>query len=107
MSLVLIIECRQRASNVDPYLRESRLASFAQPVREAWQDEQFRHLSSSFEGFCTLLGLQSVGPYMQARQAQKLEDWTEVGLDSDGKQIQEEMTKKFQVRTYPESLFGF
>lgn len=73
------------------------MVSFAQPVREAWQDEEFRHLSSSFEGFCTLLGLQSVGPYMQTRQAQKLEDWTEVALDNDGKQIQEEMTKKFQV----------
>lgn len=44
-----------------------------------------------------MLGIQSVGPYMQARQAQKLEDWTEVPLDSDGKQIQEEMTRKFQV----------
>lgn len=68
-----------------------------QPVREAWQDEELRRLSSSFEGFCTLLGLQSVGPYMLAKQAQKLEDWTEVPLDGDGKQIQEEMTKKFQV----------
>lgn len=38
-----------------------------------------------------------MGPYMLAKQAQKLEDWTKVPLDSDGKQIQEEMTKKFQV----------
>ena len=34
---------------------------------------------------------------MHAKQAQKLEDWTEVPLDGHGKQIQEEMTKKFQV----------
>ena len=42
-----------------------------------------------------------MGPYMQARHAQKLENWTEVTLDSDGKQIQEEMTRKFQVFQKP------
>lgn len=42
---------------------------------------------------------------MHAKQAQKLEDWTEVPLDDHGKQIQEEMTKKFQV--YSPSLFQY
>lgn len=97
----ILTQSRQRASNIDSYSRESRLASFVQPVRQAWQDEEFRRLSSSFEGFCTLLGLQSVGPYMQTTHAQKLENWTEVVLDSDGKQIQEEMTRKFQVFQKP------
>ena len=82
---------------MDQYVRESRLVSFVQPVRQAWQDEELQRLSSSFEGFCSMLGLQDVGPYMQARQAHKLEDWTEVSVDSDGKQIQEGMTRKFQV----------
>lgn len=82
---------------MDPYVRESRLVSFVQPVRQAWQDEELQRLSSSFEGFCSMLGLQDVGPYMQARHAHKLEDWTEVSVDSDGKQIQEGMTRKFQV----------
>lgn len=54
-------------------------------------------MSSSFEGFCALLGLQNVGAYMQARGARNLEDWSSVALDDQGKQIQEEMTKKFQV----------
>ncbi|GMF76128.1 unnamed protein product [Aspergillus oryzae] len=75
----------------------SRLASFIEPIRQAWQDEEFRQMSSSFEGFCSMLGLQSVGPFMQAQQAQKLEDWASVPLDSEGKRIQEEMTRKFQV----------
>lgn len=43
-----------------------------------------------------MLGLQDVGPYMQARHAHKLEDWTKISVDSDGKQIQEGMTRKFQ-----------
>jgi exportin-5 len=57
-----------------------------------------RNMSSTFEGFCNLLGLQNVGPYMQSRQAQKLEDWTEAALDPEGKAVQEEMTRKFQVK---------
>lgn len=90
---------RQRASNVDPYLRETRLQAFIDPVRQAWQNEDFKRMSSSFAGFCNLLGLGGVGPYMQAKQAQKIEDWSIVTLDNEGKQIQEDMTAKFQVQT--------
>ena len=47
-----------------------------------------------------MLGLENVGPYMHARQAQKLEDWTSVSLDAEGKKIQDDMTSKFQVCLY-------
>ncbi|KAJ5455108.1 hypothetical protein N7475_010229 [Penicillium sp. IBT 31633x] len=94
-SILLII--MQRAVNVDPYLRQNRLAAFLQPIRESWQDDQFRHSSSSFAGFCNMLGLENVGPYMQSKEAQKLAEWTEVPLDNEGKLIQEEMTRKFQL----------
>ncbi|KAJ9237889.1 hypothetical protein DTO169E5_5060 [Paecilomyces variotii] len=94
-SVLLII--MQRASNVDPYLRETRLQAFIDPVRQAWQNEEFKSMSSSFGGFCNLLGLDKVGPYMQAKQAQKIEDWSTVPLESEGKQIQEEMSAKFQA----------
>lgn len=86
------------------YLRESRLRGFIEPIRQSWQNEEFKQMSSSFGGFCNLLGLQKVGPYMQAKQAWKLEDWSAVPLDEEGKRIQEEMTAKFQVsRTSLES----
>ena len=45
-----------------------------------------------------MLGLETVGQYMQAKQAQKMPDWTEIELDHQGKLVQEEMTRKFQVR---------
>ncbi|CEJ57237.1 Putative Nuclear import and export protein Msn5 [Penicillium brasilianum] len=94
-SILLII--MQRASNIDPNLRHSRLAGFLAPIREAWQDDELRRMSSSFEGFCTMLGLENVGSYMQAKQAHKLEDWSSVALDNEGKLVQEEMTRKFQM----------
>lgn len=46
-----------------------------------------------------MLGLENVGSYMQAKQAQKLADWSSVFLDNEGKLVQEEMTRKFQVRS--------
>ncbi|KAJ5472893.1 hypothetical protein N7530_006894 [Penicillium desertorum] len=94
-SILLII--MQRAINADPYLRQNRLASFLHPIREAWQDDQFRHSSSTFPGFCNMLGLENVGPYMQSKEAQKLADWSEVALDNEGRLVQEEMTRKFQL----------
>ena len=52
---------------------------------------------SSFSGFCHVLGLESVGPYLQARNAQQLSDWSEVNLDEEGKALQKQMNQKFQV----------
>ncbi|KAL3482455.1 armadillo-type protein [Aspergillus californicus] len=93
-SILLII--MQRANNIDPYLRQSRLASFVEPIKQAWQEDELRNMCATFEGFCNMLGLQNVGPYMQSQQAQKLPDWSEIPLEQQGKQVQEEMTRKFQ-----------
>jgi exportin-5 len=57
-------------------------------------------MSSSFEGFCILLGLQDVGPYLQMKEAGNIEDWSSTPLDPQGRRVQEEMTKKFQVNTH-------
>lgn len=46
-----------------------------------------------------MLGLENVGSYMQAKQAHRHSDWSEVLLDNEGKVVQEEMTKKFQVNS--------
>lgn len=70
-----------------------------EPVRTAWQNEEFRNMSSSFNGFCELLGLEKVGPYMQSKQAASIEDWSAVPLDNVGKDIQGELARRFQVRT--------
>jgi exportin-5 len=90
--------CRQRAGNIDLYVRQSRLQAFIEPIRLAWQNEDFRRICSSFGGFCELLGFGGVGPYMQAKNAHRIEDWSAIALDDEGKLLQETMTTKFQVR---------
>jgi hypothetical protein len=34
------------------------------PIKQSWQIEDFKRICSSFDGFCDLLGLRRVGPYM-------------------------------------------
>lgn len=70
-----------------------------EPVRAAWQNEEFRNMSCTFGGFCELLGLDKVGPYMQSNQAASYEDWSAVPLDDAGKEIQGELARRFQVCT--------
>lgn len=88
---------RHRVRDIDPNLRRARLRSFVEPLRQAWMNEQFRQLLTSFGGFCKLLGLDQVHPYLQTRQAQRLEDWSAYPLDEEGKRIQSQMNSRFQV----------
>lgn len=78
-----------------------------EPVRTAWQNEVFRNMSSSFNGFCELLGLEKVGPYMQSKQAAGIEDWSAVPLDTVGKDIQGELARRFQVCTHRLQFHAF
>ncbi|OJD21796.1 hypothetical protein ACJ73_06862 [Blastomyces percursus] len=93
-SILLII--MQRAPQVDPDIRQSRLQLFIEPIRQSWSSEEFKQISISFEGFCQILGLNQIWPYLQRLQAQKVEDWSTIPLDEEGKKIQAHMTTKFQ-----------
>ncbi|EEQ88473.2 nuclear import and export protein Msn5 [Blastomyces dermatitidis ER-3] len=93
-SILLII--MQRAPQVDPDIRQSRLQLFVEPIRQSWSSEEFKQISTSFEGFCQILGLDQIWPYLQRLQAQKVEDWSTIPLDEEGKNIQAHMTTKFQ-----------
>ncbi|KAG5290004.1 nuclear import and export protein Msn5 [Histoplasma ohiense] len=93
-SILLII--MQRAPQVDPTLRQSRLRLFIEPIIQSWSSGEFRQISASFGGFCQLLGLDQIWPYLQRVQAQKVEDWSMIPLDEEGRKIQAHMTLKFQ-----------
>ncbi|KAK2858436.1 hypothetical protein FQN49_004739, partial [Arthroderma sp. PD_2] len=91
LSAILLI-IMQRARNVDPYLRQSRLNSFIEPIRQSWASEELKLMLTSFKGFYEVLGLDKVRPYLQKREAQKIEDWTAVSLDAEGTHIQEHLS---------------
>ncbi|KAM5441833.1 karyopherin [Microsporum ferrugineum] len=95
LSAILLI-IMQRARNVDPYLRQTRLHSFIDPIKQSWANQELKLMLGSFKGFYEILGLDRVRPYLQKREAQKIDDWTAVPLDTEGIHIQEHLSKKFQ-----------
>ncbi|MCJ1307753.1 hypothetical protein MMC25_001401 [Agyrium rufum] len=81
----------QRAESVDEVEREQRLQGFLSSVVTQWQDERFASSLSSFEGFCDLLGMASLQPYLVARNVQTISDWYEQPLDDEGKALQTQL----------------
>lgn len=51
-----------------------------------------------------MLGIEGVCSYLQARDVQKIGDWATIALDDEGKNIQAQMTSKFQV-LLPDVIF--
>ncbi|EEH39559.2 hypothetical protein PAAG_08828 [Paracoccidioides lutzii Pb01] len=95
LSAILLI-IMQRAPQVDSVVRQSRLQLFIEPIRQSWSNVEFKRSSTTFEGFCQILGLDRIWPYLERLQAQNIEDWLAIPLDEEGKKIQAHMTSKFQ-----------
>ncbi|KAI5304993.1 hypothetical protein KEM56_005544 [Ascosphaera pollenicola] len=92
-SVLLMI--MQRSRTVDPSVRFSRLQGFKETVKKAWLNTEFVNSTASFQDFCELFALHKVFPYLDAVNADKIEDWTTVRLTEDGKNIQAEMSYRF------------
>lgn len=98
----------QRADNIDPETRDSRLNALIESMLEGWQSGisgqssssssaaafQDSHLDqslSSFENFCKCLGVGRIGAYLQSKKADRMADWSIIDLDAYGLSIQSEM----------------
>ncbi|KAI5309281.1 hypothetical protein KEM55_003611 [Ascosphaera atra] len=92
-SVLLMIA--QRSRTLDPYMRQSRLRSFVDPIKAAWSSPEFVAAIDSFQSFCETLGLDRVFPYLQAVGAEAIQDWAEVSLTEQGKEIQRGMNARF------------
>lgn len=97
LSAVLFIIVH-RATKIDAQARQSRLQEFVKPVADSWQSQAMTDSLSTFSGFCELLGVDHVQNYIQTRRADRLEDWSSVILDEEGKNMQSRMNELFQVR---------
>jgi exportin-5 len=77
----------QRATTIDDSERDKRLNSFVEPCLVKWQDSRFIESLQDFSGFCKMLGLSGFEEYFMRREAHKIEDWTEIPLDEDGRNL--------------------
>jgi exportin-5 len=86
-----------RTKDIDPQLRQSRLESYIFPVREAWRDSHLTESLQTFQGFCSVLGLDKVQEYLISRRVNEIPDFTKHTLDPEGQALQTELTEKFRV----------
>lgn len=105
-SLILfLLLYRQRATNIDPAIREQRLRYFSAPIRNSWMDDQFKRTVTTFPGFCEAFGLDRVWRYLEAREVWKVPDWATIPLDEEGQKMRDEIGATFSVRVAIPLLF--
>lgn len=66
-------------------------------IRASWQEPTIDKGLESFPGFCELVGVSKALDYLRSRQAQDVKDWSSYILDEEGRVIQTEMARSFQV----------
>jgi exportin-5 len=86
-----------RATTIEPEVRMKRLESFISPIKQLWQNPVLDGALSSFDGFCTLLGISKVRDYMVSRRVHEVSDWAAFQLDADGQKIQVELTERVKA----------
>ena len=76
-----------RASSVNETERQQRLQAFLEPLSRQWQDGHLSKSLHSFQGFCDMLGMGSLQPYLSARNVHQINDWAGQPLDSEGEAL--------------------
>ena len=77
--------------------REARLGHFLQSLIAQWQHPGLGGALSSFDGFCELLGLESLQDYASRRTLHLIPDWSSHPLDDEGKLLQSRVQSALEV----------
>ncbi|KAI9839739.1 MAG: hypothetical protein M1837_002027 [Sclerophora amabilis] len=85
-----------RSTTIDQNLREQRLRSYVDPIKQSWQNPELEKSLESFSSFCDLAGVSKVQEYLVSRRAHEIDDWSTYQLDDEGKAIQAGMVQRFQ-----------
>ncbi|KAI4213439.1 MAG: hypothetical protein LQ351_003939 [Letrouitia transgressa] len=85
-SILFIIT--HRATSVALAPREEHLDAFLQPLITRWANNEMTQSLSSFDSFCSLIGLGGIQQYMSQRNAHLIQDWSSHALDDEGKALQ-------------------
>lgn len=64
-----------------------------------WQSADLGLSLSSFDGFCGLLGVGGIQPYISSRAVHRIQDWSVHPLDDEGKALQMHMQGALEVRS--------
>ena len=76
-----------RANSLNEAERLQRLQAFLEPISRQWQNERLSQSLQSFQGFCDMLGMGNLQPYLSARNVHQITDWAGQPLDNEGETL--------------------
>ena len=82
---------------MDQKPREAKLDHFLQPLIAQWHHPGLIESLSSFDGFCKLLGLDSLQQYTSSRAVHQIPDWSLHPLDEEGRMLQSHIQNALEV----------
>ena len=97
LGTLLTLSRSHRTRNIDPTLRLQRLNSYILPLTSAWGGAELTNSLSSFNSFCTLLGLDKAQDYMISSRVHEIKDFSAHQLDPHALALQTDLQEKFKV----------
>ena len=85
-----------RCSALDRTTQEERMRQMLNRVKEAWRNDEFTQAISSFQSFCTVLGMGQLPEFLSANNFRGVHDWSEQQLPSDGQALQASILERSQ-----------
>lgn len=86
-----------RSTTLDRESQEERMRQMLTQVKDAWQNNEFANSVSSFQAFCSSLGMAQLPEFLSANNFRGVQDWSEQPLSSDGQAMQAAILEHSQV----------
>ncbi|KAI1007108.1 hypothetical protein K3495_g1107 [Podosphaera aphanis] len=83
-----------RNTQLAPQVRSQKLQNFIEPVCSIWSNHDLDQALSSFDGFCGILGLDSVMNFLSVRKVHESQDWSLYKLDTQATAMQQELERR-------------
>lgn len=75
----------------------ARLEEYIMPIKQAWSEPTLTSALQTFQGFCNVIGLDSVQEYLISRQVHTIPDFSAHPLDPEGQALQAALNERFKA----------
>lgn len=86
-----------RCTQLDRDSQEQRMRQMLTQIKDAWQNSEFADSVSSFQTFCSTLGMAQLPEFLSANNFRDVQDWSEQPLSGDGQAMQAAILEHSQV----------
>ncbi|CAE7210898.1 hypothetical protein CFE70_009364 [Pyrenophora teres f. teres 0-1] len=85
-----------RCTTLERSVQEERMRQMLNRVKDAWRNDEFTEAISSFQSFCTALGMGQLPEFLSANNFRGVQDWSQQSLPSEGQTLQANILERSQ-----------